>query len=76
MAGFSSIQKEYVIIVQDLMSGIETVSSSCGWRRAESRREILAGQRTEILSDRQGHCLNAQGRGEEAVGKRRESVGI
>ncbi|KAA8586082.1 hypothetical protein FQN60_007651 [Etheostoma spectabile] len=58
------------------MSGIETLSSSGGWRRAESRREILAGQRTEILSDRQGHCLNAPGRVEEAVGKRRESVGI
>lgn len=58
-----------MIIVQDLMSGIETVSSGCGWRTAESQREKLEGLRTEVLSDLQCHCLNAQKRMVEVGGK-------
>ena len=49
-----------MINVLDLMSEIEIVSSSCGYRRAESQRETLGGQRLEILSDLQCHCLNTQ----------------
>ena len=76
MAGFFSIKKEFVIIVQDLMSGIETVSSSCVSRRVWSRRETPAARRTEILSDLQCHCPNVQERMVEVVGKRMELVGI
>lgn len=58
-----------MIIVQDLMSRIETASLSCGWRTVESphQRETPEGWRTEVLSVL--HCLITQQRTVEVVGK-------
>lgn len=58
-----------MVIVQDPMSGIETVSSNFGW-------ETTAHWRTEILSDLQCHCLSEQEKMVEAVRKRMELLGI